>query len=41
LRLLVPKENLTAAEQRRARDISARDLVAIAGGRDPLADANP
>jgi diacylglycerol kinase family enzyme len=41
LRLLVPKGNLTAAEQRRARDISARDLVAIAGGRDPLADADP
>jgi diacylglycerol kinase family enzyme len=41
LRLLVPKENLTAAEQRRARDISVRDLVAIVGGRDPLADADP
>ena len=37
LRLLVPEGNLTAAEQRRARDISARDLVDIARGRDPLA----
>ena len=36
LRLLVPKGNLTAAQQRRARDISARDLVDIARGRDPL-----
>ena len=36
LRLLVPEENLTAAEQRRARDISARDLVDMAQGRDPL-----
>ena len=36
LRLLVPEGNLTAAEQRRARDISARDLVDIARGRDPL-----
>ena len=35
LRLLVPEGNLTAAEQRRARDISARDLVDIARGRDP------
>jgi len=39
LRLLVPEGNLTAAEQRRARDISARDLVDIARGRDPLAEA--
>jgi diacylglycerol kinase family enzyme len=37
LRLLVPAGNLTAAERRRARDISARDLVDIARGRDPLA----
>jgi len=37
LRLLVPEGNLTAAEQRRARDISARDLIDIARGRDPLA----
>lgn len=36
LRLLVPEGNLTAAERRRARDVSARDLVAIALGRDPL-----
>ncbi len=41
LRLLVPEGNLTAAEQRRARDISARDLVAIAGGRDPVPFADP
>ncbi len=41
LRLLVAEGNLTAAERRRARDISARDLVAIAGGRDPVADADP
>ena len=39
LRLLVPEGNLTAAEQRRARDISARDLIDIACGRDPLAAA--
>ena len=36
LRLLVPEGNLTAAERRRARDISAADLVAIARGIDPL-----
>jgi diacylglycerol kinase family enzyme len=36
LRLLVPEGNLTAAERRRARDVSARDLLAIALGRDPL-----
>jgi diacylglycerol kinase family enzyme len=41
LRLLVPEVNLTAAERRRARDISARDLVAIARGRDPLAGSVP
>lgn len=40
LRLLVAKGNLTAAEQRRARDISARELVAIARGRDPLAEGD-
>ena len=40
LRLLVAKGNLTAAEQRRARDISARELVAIARGKDPLAEVN-
>jgi len=37
LRLLVPEGNLTAAENRRARDISGRDLLDIARGRDPLA----
>ena len=37
LRLLVPKGNLTAAERRRARDISVHDLVAIARGVDPTA----
>jgi diacylglycerol kinase family enzyme len=37
LRLLVPKENLTAAERRRARNVSVGDLVAIARGIDPLA----
>jgi diacylglycerol kinase family enzyme len=36
LRLLVPEGNLTAAERRRARDISAGDLVGIARGIDPL-----
>ena len=36
LRLLVPEGNLTAAEQRRARDISVGDLLAIARGIDPL-----
>ena len=40
LRVLVPRANLTAAERRRARDISARDLLAIARGRDPLAGAD-
>jgi diacylglycerol kinase family enzyme len=35
LRLLVPDGNLTAAERRRARDVSLRDLVAIARGHDP------
>jgi len=40
LRLLVPEGNLTAAERRRARDISARDLVDVARGRDPLAEAS-
>ena len=37
LRLLVPEGNLTAAEKRQSRDISARDLVAITCGHDPLA----
>lgn len=37
LRLLVPEGNLTAAERRRARDISVGDLLAIARGIDPLA----
>ncbi len=40
LRLLVPEGNLTAAEKRRARGISARDLMAIAQGQDPLADTD-
>jgi diacylglycerol kinase family enzyme len=38
LRLLVPEANLTAAERRRARDVSVGDLVALARGIDPLAD---
>ncbi len=38
LRLLVPDGNLTEAERRRARDVSVRDLLAIARGDDPLAD---
>ncbi len=37
LRLLVAETTLTAAERRRARDISVGDLVAIARGVDPLA----
>lgn len=41
LRLLVPEGNLTTAERRRARDISATDLVAIARGIDPLATSEP
>ena len=41
LRLLVPEGNLTAAERRRARDISVGDLVAIARGIDPLAASEP
>jgi diacylglycerol kinase family enzyme len=40
LRLLVAEGNLTAAEKRRARDISARELVAIARGRDPLTEGD-
>jgi diacylglycerol kinase family enzyme len=39
LRLLVPDENLTAAERRRARDISVGEVVAIARGIDPVAHA--
>lgn len=38
LRLLVPEGNLTAAERRRARDVSVSDLVALARGADPLAE---
>ncbi len=41
LRLLVSEENLTAAERRRARDISVGDLVALARGVDPLATSEP
>ena len=37
LRLLVPEDNLVAAERRRGRDVSVRDLFALAAGRDPLA----
>jgi diacylglycerol kinase family enzyme len=40
LRLLVPEGNLTVAEQRRARNISARDLLDIARGSDPLAEVS-
>ncbi len=38
LRLLVPRGNLTAAERRRARDVSGADLIALARGVDPVAD---
>ena len=38
LRLLVPEGNLTAAERRRARDVSVGDLVKLARGIDPLHD---
>ena len=38
LRLLVPEGNLTAAERRRARDVSVGDLLALARGRNPLAE---
>jgi diacylglycerol kinase family enzyme len=38
LRLLVAEGNLTTAERRRARDVSVGDLLAIARGRDPLAE---
>ncbi len=38
LRLLVPKGNLTAAERRRARDVSAADLFKLARGMDPMAE---
>ncbi len=38
LRLLVPKESLTAAEVRRARDVSGADLIRLARGVDPLAE---
>ncbi|MGO9853805.1 MAG: hypothetical protein ACLPYY_02015 [Acidimicrobiales bacterium] len=38
LRLLVPRENLTAAERRRARDVSATDLIWLARGVDPVAE---
>ena len=41
LRLLVPEDNLTAAERRRARHVSARDLFALAAGRDPLMRSEP
>lgn len=35
LRLLVPEGNLTVAEQRRARDIRAGDLLSLARGKNP------
>ena len=35
LRLLVPEGNLTAAEKRRARDVSVGDLIALARATDP------
>ena len=38
LRLLVPRENLTAAERRRARDVSAMDLLSLARGVDPVVE---
>jgi diacylglycerol kinase family enzyme len=38
LRLLVPKENLTAAERRRARDVSGTDLISLARGVDPVTE---
>jgi diacylglycerol kinase family enzyme len=38
LRLLVPRESLTAAERRRARDVTGADLFRIARGVDPLAE---
>ncbi len=41
LRLLVPEGNLTAAERRRARDVSVGDLVKLARGIDPLDAADP
>jgi diacylglycerol kinase family enzyme len=40
LRLLVPKDNLAASERRRARDVSVHDLVSLARGIDPLAEAS-
>lgn len=38
LRLLVTEDNPSVAERRRARDVSAGDLLALARGVDPLAD---
>jgi diacylglycerol kinase family enzyme len=38
LRLLVPRGNLTAAEHRQARDVSAMDLVSLARGVDPFVE---
>ena len=38
LKLLVPRGNLTAAERRHARDVSGRDLIALARGVDPIAE---
>jgi diacylglycerol kinase family enzyme len=39
LRLLVPQGNLTAAERRRARDVSGMDLIALARGVDPIVES--
>ena len=41
LRLLVPGGNLTAAERRRARDVSLGELIAIARGIDPVVEWHP
>ncbi len=38
LRLLVPSDNLTAAERRKARDVSGADLVSLARGIDPITE---
>ena len=41
LRLLVSADNMTVAERRRARDVSVRELLAIARGRDPTEASSP
>jgi len=35
LTLLLPKDNIEAAEKRRARDVRIGDLFAVAAGREP------